>query len=240
MAVKSEPATHRIADLYVSMHPAAQPLLAQAAAYQLSESEPCCADINIDLDHEQIAALQKRNPHLSWGECEYMQSGSSFYRQLLRYHGCMLHASAVALGDRAYLFSAPCGTGKSTHASLWKQHFADAVILNDDKPAIRLTECGADVFGTPWSGKTDLNLNQKAALKAICFIEQSKDNWIRPLETSRAVQLFLSQTVRPKDRTQMELLLSICDRLFSCVRVFHMGCRIDEAAVTMAYEAMRM
>lgn len=50
------------------------------------------------------------------------------------YNGLMLHASAAALGGRAYLFPGPCGRGKSTHTHLWQQTFGEAVqVFNDDK-----------------------------------------------------------------------------------------------------------
>ncbi len=51
----------------------------------------------------------------------------------------MLHASAIVVGNSAYLFSASSGTGKSTHTKLWQECFGDkAVIINDDKPVIRI------------------------------------------------------------------------------------------------------
>ena len=87
----------------------------------------------------------------------------------------MLHASAVVVDGDAYLFSAPCGTGKSTHASLWLKYLKhkNPYILNDDKPAIRIVNDNIYVYGTPFSGKTDKNKNEKANLKGIAFLEQS-------------------------------------------------------------------
>ena len=72
----------------------------------------------------------------------------------------LLHSSCVVYEDKAYLFSAPCGTGKSTHTQIWLKRFPGAYILNDDKPAIRIMEDGVYAFGTPFSGKTDLNVNK--------------------------------------------------------------------------------
>jgi len=117
---------------------------------------------------------------LSLDECEYIWTGASFCRHLLDYEGMVLHASALAYEERAYLFSAPCGTGKSTHARQWQEHFgSDKVqIINDDKPALRLTDGSFYVFGTPWSGKSEYSLNVQVPLQAICFLEQSAHNWI--------------------------------------------------------------
>ena len=66
----------------------------------------------------------------------------------------LFHGSAVAVDGAAYLFTARSGTGKSTHTRLWREMLGDrAVMVNDDKPLIRLTEDGAVVYGTPWNGK---------------------------------------------------------------------------------------
>ena len=66
------------------------------------------------------------------------------------YNGLMLHASAAALGGRAYLFSGPCGRGKSTHTRLWQQTFGEAVqVFNDDKPALRRLDGRWYAYGTP-------------------------------------------------------------------------------------------
>ena len=40
----------------------------------------------------------------------------------------VLHSSAIAVDGNAYLFSAHSGTGKSTHTSLWLDHFKDRAL----------------------------------------------------------------------------------------------------------------
>ena len=68
----------------------------------------------------------------------YLETGRLFGSQLLMHDGLYLHASAVELDGKAYLFSADSGVGKSTHTRLWQQlHGSKARIINDDKPALR-------------------------------------------------------------------------------------------------------
>ena len=92
------------------------------------------------------------------------------------YNGCVLHSSSVVIDNEAYLFSAPSGTGKSTHASLWVKYLTEKepYILNDDNPAIRIINGNIYAYGTPFSGKHDISVNQKAKLQGICFLKQSK------------------------------------------------------------------
>ena len=64
-------------------------------------------------------------PTLGFEDMVYMESGVQFYYRLLRFGGMMLHASAVELDGRAYLFSGPCGMGKSTHRLRRWQSFTE-------------------------------------------------------------------------------------------------------------------
>ena len=51
----------------------------------------------------------------------------------------LFHGSALAADGVGYLFTAPSGTGKSTHARLWRELLGGRVrMINDDKPLLRL------------------------------------------------------------------------------------------------------
>ena len=165
--------------------------------------------------------------------------GSSFAKKILEHNGCVLHSSAVAVDGKAYLFSAHSGTGKSTHTSLWLDYFKDkAVIVNDDKPCIREVDGELYVYGTPWSGKYDISVNDKFKLKAITFICRSDENWIRETSRVEAISLFLTQTYKPRDKEHMDLLLNMIDKIFSKIKIYRMGCNISEEAAKLSYETM--
>ena len=185
-------------------------------------------------------ALKARQPHLSDEDSEYLTTGASFYYQLLKFNGMMLHASAVVVDGEAYLFSAPCGTGKSTHTSIWRRVFGErAVILNDDKPALRLENGEWFAYGTPWSGKTDQNLNLRAKLKGICILRRGAENKIERFRGSRAVFALLEQTARPAAAQGRELLLEMLDKLLRAVPVWQMECNMEDDAAHTSYNAMK-
>lgn len=185
-------------------------------------------------------ALHEQQPHLSEEECEYLATGDSFYRQLLRFGGMLLHASAVVMDGYAYLFSAPCGTGKSTHTALWQQVFgADrAVILNDDKPALRWDGQRFLAFGTPWSGKSHLNENRCVPVAGICMLRRGEVNTISPLGGVDAIRVLLEQTVRPRDPEAISALLGLMDKLLTHVSVWQMACNMDPEAARISHAAM--
>ena len=56
----------------------------------------------------------------------------------------MLHGSAVAVDGACYVFCAKSGTGKSTHARLWRELLGErAVMVNDDKPMVHIRADGS-------------------------------------------------------------------------------------------------
>lgn len=102
-----------------------------------------------------------------------------FAENLLAYDTVLFHGSVVAVDGIGYLFTAKSGTGKSTHTRLWREYFGErAVMVNDDKPLLQVTENGVIVYGTPWDGKHHLSNNISVPLKAICILTRAEENHI--------------------------------------------------------------
>lgn len=170
----------------------------------------------------------------------YLESGAHFYAKLLHFEGMMLHASAVAYGGRAYLFSGPCGIGKSTHTGLWRSCFGDeAVIINDDKPALRYLDGRWYAYGTPWCGKDGINVNTRAPLAGICFLEQGQENRMTLLDPHEVLPLILQQTLRRfKSLDRANRLLENLQNLLSHIPVYQLVNRPEPEAARLSYETM--
>lgn len=224
---------YRIAGLTVAMESFGR-TLTQAEPYRCAEDSP---DIVISASWEP---LHESQPHLSPEDCEYLATGGSFYRQLIRHNGLMLHASAVVKNGRAYLFSGPCGAGKSTHTALWRKTFGDdnVKILNDDKPALRLEDGQWFAYGTPWSGKTAQNLNLRVPLAGICFLGQAPENSIQPFGGAKAVFSLLEQTARPGGAELRAELMHLLDELIKRVPIWKMECNMEPEAAKLSYRVM--
>ncbi len=229
---------HRIADITVDMGYKHATLKRQAEAYRINEDVR--PDMTIYLSDAFVEEKQKENPHLSLDECEYIFTGSVFYTGLLQFGGFMLHSSAILMDGKAYLFSASSGIGKSTHTALWQKVFGTerVKILNDDKPAIRLLKDGIYACGTPWSGNSDLNINIKAPIAGICFLERGETNKIRRVNGGSVISQMLNQTIRPYETEDMDLLLTYIDKVLNGVPMYMMSCNMSDDAARTAHREM--
>ena len=153
-------------------------------------------------------------------------------------HSILLcHGSTVAVDGKAYLFTAKCGTGKSTHTRLWREVFGDrARMVNDDKPFLILTESGVLACGAPWSGKHGLDCNITVPLAGICILERGPENIIRPTGAEEALPRLLHETHCPEG--QEPRFQELVERLASQTNLWRMECTRDQEAAEVAHGAM--
>ena len=151
----------------------------------------------------------------------------------------LLHGSTVAVDGKAYLFTARCGTGKSTHTRLWRELFGDrAVMVNDDKPFIRITKDGVFACGSPWSGKHGLDTNITVPLRGICLLERGKENRIEKAEKEGLLPMLRAQSYQPLDPGKEQRFLQLVDILAETVPLWQMQCTKDIDAAAVAFGAM--
>ena len=187
--------------------------------------------------------IDRVHPHLTLTDFEYMFTGLVFSDRLTYLNGLVLHGSSLAFDGNGIIFSAPSGTGKSTHTRLWREKYGERVVmLNDDKPAIRFNDNGEPiVYGTPWSGKTELNNNAQAPLRGIVFLSRGKENTIRRLSVTEALLYMNRELSLPyHDAALGERLLDTATRLLQAVPAYLMNCTISEEAVELVRTTLEL
>jgi hypothetical protein len=155
--------------------------------------------------------------------------------QMPNFDTILFHGSAISVDGEGYLFTALSGTGKSTHTRLWREHFGErAVMVNDDKPLLKLQDDKVLVCGSPWNGKHQLGTNTVVPLKGLCILTRSEENYIEPLSVAEAFPLLLQQTHRPKDPAVMVKILDLLHKLSERTRLYRLGCNMNPEAAIVA------
>lgn len=116
-------------------------------------------------------------------------------RPLLHYGRLILHASAVIYHERAYLFTAPSGGGKSTQAEIW-EHALHAKVINGDKVVLYDNGTNLIAYGSPIAGSSGIYRNISAPVAAIVQLEKGNKNTVTPLTMRDRYLLLYSEAVK--------------------------------------------
>jgi hypothetical protein len=231
--------TARILPLFSSTREYCRPYLSEG------EAEVLITISEQDLDYEQKMlkkeALEEglRVRHFPDPFLERATVQRKFARALLERNTLLLHGSTGGVDGQAYLFTAPCRTGKSTHTRLWREVFGSrAVMVNDDKAFLRITDSGVLAFGSPWTGKHGLGSNICLPLRGICFLSRGGMNRIVPAEPVDCIEALLHQSFLPDDAAGVEKTAALAKALSQKVALWQMQCTKDPEAAHTSYEAM--
>lgn len=158
--------------------------------------------------------------------------------KIIFFNGLVIHSSAIIHNNRGIIFTAPSGTGKSTHSVLWEKYY-NARVINDDCPPIRFFNGMPYVFGTPWSGSTDKFCNESAPLSAIVILEQSKTNSIRKIKPEKCATLLIPRCYMPYyDSRMMNTAMNTLEEIIKAVPIYILKCRPDKEAADLVYQAV--
>ena len=154
----------------------------------------------------------------------------------------LFHGSAVSVDGHAFLFTADSGTGKSTHARLWREALPkfghEVLMVNDDKPLLKFTEDGVLACGTPWDGKHHLSNNLEVPLRGICFLSRGKENRITRVDGAQSLAELMKHSFRPVETPHLLKAVALLDRLSREVPLYDLSCNMEEAAAIVSYEGM--
>ena len=237
----------RIANRTVSVRGASEYVFRRCEKYRCDEApadiEVLVTKADIDFEHrrsEEAAVREKRKTlTVPEGEAEMLAVYRQISERMPFFSTVLFHGSAVSVDGQAFCFTAPSGTGKSTHVRLWRRLFgARAVVINDDKPLISADGRSVTVYGTPWDGKHRLSANTSAPLRAICLLERAQTNTIKEISPSDAYFSLMRQTYRPHDPSALAETLNVVDRIAAKVRFYRLGCNMDPEAAEVAYNGM--
>ncbi len=202
----------------------------------ISQFDAC--DILATATEETINKEKELVPAAPVEACEILCIYRAIAEQLPQFDRFVFHGAAIEYDGEAYLFTAPSGTGKTTHINLWRKHLGDKVnIVNGDKPIIKVGETPV-VYGTPWAGKEGFQRNVSAPLKAVCILKQGAKNNIVRLTTAEALKHLMRQIYLPQDTTSLSKTLQLLGVLLEKTPVYLLECDISKQAFETSFNEM--
>ena len=97
-----------------------------------------------DILHERIISVREAQiegiPVVDYTD-SYLETLAVYRKivtKMLEFDTFLMHGAVVAVGDKAWLFTAPSGTGKTTHINLWLANIPGSYVVNGDKPLIHI------------------------------------------------------------------------------------------------------
>lgn len=228
-----------IESLFEEVHTLCRDYATTGEAHFVVRTTP--ADIEEERRQSALTRQEEGLPPYEFGD-SYLETLAVYRKiaeQAIRHGRLLMHGSVISVDGKAVMFTAKSGTGKSTHTRLWRELFGSrAVMVNDDKPLLRVSEEQTIVYGTPWDGKHRLSNNICAPLEAICILTRGKENTIREIRPSDALEMLLKQTYHPSDPLQLLDLLTLLDMLTKRVRFYLLACNMNPEAAVVAARGM--
>ena len=243
----------RVADLTVEVRPLYPGVRKLCSEYLLDGTSiprdfaPGSVDLSVvvsqaDIEAERALATDDR----PWSDAylETLAVLRAISNQLPQRRRLLVHGAVIQYGGRAYLFTAPSGTGKSTHIMLWRQYLGpDVHVINGDKPFLRIPEDANQpviAYGTPWAGKEAWQENAHAPLAGIVLLSRSEPgaSAVRRLDAPACLDKVMRQVYLPNDALAAATTLELLDNLLARTPLFGLACDMSEDAVRTSFEAL--
>lgn len=144
-----------------------------------------------------------------------------------------LHSSSIIYDGCAYLFSAPSGTGKTTHTNLWEE-YCDVKPLNGDVAMLSVQNSVVYVHGIPWCGTSEKYSNVTVPLGNIIFLKRAGSNEISVMNSFEAVLNICSRSFSPNwNKSLAERTLSVAKEIVAKSPCLLLKCLPEKSAMEL-------
>ncbi len=149
-----------------------------------------------------------------------------------------LHSVSVEYDNKALMFSAGSGIGKSTHAAIWTRLYGTKQI-NGDLNLLGRNENGSyHVYGMPWCGTSGIYDKKTYDIIGIVLLRQDPKNSISHMKPEAKALASLNRIISPMWTQKMaEDVLNFTKGLSSAIPIWNYNCNMtDDAAACIKAE----
>lgn len=142
----------------------------------------------------------------------------------------VLHSASVLYRGRAWLFSGPSGTGKSTHAALWQTQY-QTPLINGDLNLIAMQGDTPMIYGIPWCGTSGICDPSDYRLGGVILLKQAQEDETEELTEDKRRLLISQRLISPFWNEEMLTEnLSLTDRIADRILICRLRCTKEKNA----------
>lgn len=143
-----------------------------------------------------------------------------------------LHSASILYCGKAWLFSGPSGTGKSTHTNLWHD-LLNVQHLNGDLNLLAFSDGVPIIYGIPWCGTSGRHTVRSYPLGGIVLLKQAPTDYVTLLSNDQKRLLVSQRLISPVwTQEQFDTNLSFTNQLADQILITRLFCTPKATAVT--------
>ena len=147
-----------------------------------------------------------------------------------------LHSASNYYQEKAWLYSASSGTGKTTHVKLWEKLYA-VPVLNGDLNLLGMEKDEVFVYGIPWCGTSGVYTTKKYPLGGIILLKRGTENRVCKLPQDER-QLYTAQRMISPAWTEKQVddSLLFAEKLSNRIPIRQLYCTQEPSAAAVMKE----
>lgn len=157
---------------------------------------------------------------------------------MLKHDYLTFHGVLMEYEGNGIIISAASGTGKTTHARLWRD-LRRALIINGDRAVCAKTAEGWTGYGLPWSGTSGEQINRSVAIRALVVLRRGETNEAHRISALEAFHQVFAHVLYPSwDKALTEKMMDLLESFLCDVPIFLLSCRPDAESVDVLHDAL--
>ncbi len=192
--------------------------------------------ISVDEMHREICLLEDHTNSYHAIPFEFL--GIIIPNIILNYGFLSFHGVLMEYEGNGIIISAASGTGKTTHARLWRD-LRRALIINGDRAVCAKTAEGWTGYGLPWSGTSGEQINRSVAIRALVVLRRGETNEAHRISALEAFHQVFAHVLYPSwDKALTEKMMDLLESFLRDVPIFLLSCRPDAESVDVLHDAL--
>lgn len=200
----------------------------------VTEATPEAVDISVSED--EIKQRNTSNP-LS---AELFMHALSVGDELPAHNRLLFHGCAFEWQGKAWIFTGPSGTGKTTQYVQWKLLYGDEIhAINGDKPVLEFRDDCIMVHSSPWRGKEHMGILPCAPLGGIIYLNKAEENSVGRITPQEAANPMLRQILfNAPNEECIRKAAALEEKMLETVELWRLDNRGDKASAKLCHDAI--